>query len=337
MLPDQSSSEPIYHASRTCLALFDEYMADMSLPEQSFALVGELRGEFKTWAAYIGAFAVPRASLDARLVSHSDIRDMVLDLLMVLEQNLKWGSYCQHPHTQSQDCLIYQTARKTQLEEGGQAEEEADVSLGLPVAKSTIERLFILAVSIRRSARQTPSVSQKPHSGGNADSSCLLLLQTRYPNARKSLLDQLVQSVHARGASLQYLRSHNRKLAHEREPSTGSCEDPMEEVVEPFSDDLVPEKHIERGTDTELETDPSSFSPSTVIRQHNRTMMNVKPSRSLVSAGSTVKDIEGDELPYPPMPKPESLTDRVICTICSEPINMFLLTEDRWKCVLHLG
>ncbi|KAI8679514.1 hypothetical protein NCS57_00229600 [Fusarium keratoplasticum] len=60
-------------------------------------------------------------------------------------------------------------------------------------------------------------------------------------------------------------------------------------------------------------------------------MMNVKPSRSLVSAGSTVKDIEGDELPYPPMPKPESLTDRVICTICSEPINMFLLTEDRWK------
>ncbi|KAI8689760.1 hypothetical protein NCS56_00239800 [Fusarium sp. Ph1] len=120
----------------------------MSLSEQSLDLVGELRGEFKTWAAYIGAFAVPRASLDARLISHSDIRDMVLDLIMVLEQNLKW-------------------ARKTQLEERGQAEEEADISLGLPVAKSTIERLFILAVSIRRSARQTAG--------------------TRYPNARKSL------------------------------------------------------------------------------------------------------------------------------------------------------
>ncbi|RMJ18660.1 hypothetical protein CDV36_001592 [Fusarium kuroshium] len=313
ILPDQSSSEPIYHASRACLALFDEYMTDMSLSEQSLALVGELRGEFKTWAAYIGAFAVPRASLDARLVSHSDIRDMVLDLLMVLEQNLKW-------------------ARKTQLEGGEQVEEEADVSLGLPVARSTIERLFILAISIRRSARQTASVRHKPHGSGNADSSCLLLLQTRYPNARKSLLDQLVQSVHDRGASLQYIRSHNRKLAHEREPSTHSYEeDLMEEDVGPLSDDLVPTKHIERGTNTELQTDPSSFSPSTVIRQHNRTMPNVKPSRSLVSTGSTVKDMVGDELPYPPMPKPESLTGRVICTICSEPMDVFLLTEERWK------
>ncbi|RSL42018.1 hypothetical protein CEP53_012425 [Fusarium sp. AF-6] len=312
ILPDQSSSEPIYHASRACLALFDEYMTDMSLSEQSLALVGQLRGEFKTWAAYIGAFAVPRASLDARLVSHSDIRDMVLDLLMVLEQNLKW-------------------ARKTQLEGGEQVEEEADVSLGLPAARSTIERLFILAVSIRRSARQAPKVSQKSHGSGNADSSCLLLLKSRYPNARKSLLVQLVQSVHSRGATLQYLRSHNRKLAHERETSTHSYEDPMEESVGPFSDDLLPAKPFEGGTDTELETDPSSFSPSTVIRQHNRTMLNVKPSRSLVSTGSTVKDMEGDELPYPPMPKPESLTGRVVCTICSEPMGMVLLTEDRWK------
>ncbi|RSM19380.1 hypothetical protein CDV31_001802 [Fusarium ambrosium] len=310
--PDQSSPEPIYHASRACLALFDEYMTDMSLSEQSLALVGELRGEFKTWAAYIGSFAVPRASLDARLVSHSDIRDMVLDLLMVLEQNLTW-------------------ARKAQLEGREQAEEEADVSLGLPTARSTIERLFILAVSIRRSARQPPSVNQKPHSSGNADSSCLLLLKTRYPNARKSLLDQIAQSVHARGASLQYLRSHNRKLAHEREPSTHSCEDSMEEDIRPLGEDLVPAKHIEGGTNTELQTDPSSFSPSTVIRQNNRTMLSVKPSRSLVSTGSTVKDMVGDELPYPPMPKPENLTGRVICTICSEPMDIYLLTEDRWK------
>lgn len=87
------NSEPIYHASRKCLALFDEYISDGVLSGESLTLIGELRGQFKTWAAYIGAFAVPRESLDVRLYPHVDTRNMVLDLLTMLERNLKWGLY----------------------------------------------------------------------------------------------------------------------------------------------------------------------------------------------------------------------------------------------------
>ncbi|RSM05459.1 hypothetical protein CEP52_006275 [Fusarium oligoseptatum] len=310
--PEQPSSEPIYCASRNCLALFDEYIIDASLPTQSLALVGELRGQFKTWAAYIGAFAVPRASLDARLVSHDDIRDIVLDLLTVLEQNLKW-------------------ARENQLEKEEQEEGDPDSSLGMPVVKSTIERLFILAVSIRRSARQTDGVRQKTHSSTNAGSSCFLLLKARYPNARKSLLVQLAQSVYARGVSLQYLQSHNRKLAHEWGASVKPYESPMESDMEKLGDDLILAKRVEKGPDTELQTIPSLFSPTTVIRQLNLAMQNVKPSRSLISTGSTVKDMEGDILPYPPIPKPEVSTTHVACTICSEPMDVSTLTEEKWK------
>ncbi|RSL71943.1 hypothetical protein CEP54_001049 [Fusarium duplospermum] len=284
----------------------------MSLSEQSLALVGELRGEFKTWAAYIGTFAVPRASLDARLVSHSDIKDMVLDLLVVLEQNLKW-------------------ARENQLEKEEQEEGDPDNSLGMPVVKSTIERLFILAVSIRRSARQTDGVRQKTHSSASASSSCFLLLKARYPNARKSLLVQLVQSVYARGASLQYLQAHNRKLAHERATSMKPCESPMESDMENLGDDLTLAERVEKGPDTELQTIPSLFSPTTVIRQLNLALQNAKPSLSLISTGSTVKDMEGDILPYPPIPKLDVSTTHVACTICSEPMDVSTLTEEKWK------
>lgn len=58
---------------------------------------------------------------------------------------------------------------------------------------------------------------QKTSTRGNVDSSCLSLLSTQYPNARKSLLDQLDQSVHARGVYLQYLQSHNQEFAYRKE------------------------------------------------------------------------------------------------------------------------
>ncbi|KAF5257316.1 hypothetical protein FOXYS1_12168 [Fusarium oxysporum] len=308
--PSQNSLEPIYHASRKCLALFDDYITDTYLSEESLALVGELRGQFKTWAAYIGAFAVPRASLDARLASHDDIRNMVIDLLTMIERNLEW-------------------AKKNQLEKGEEEDkEELEASLGTSAVKSSIERLFILAVAIRRSARQTHDVRQKTYGGGNGDSSCLLLLKARYPNARKSLLDQLAQSVHARGVYLQYLQSHNRKLAHQREPSNKAREDPLEEKSQQLGEDLIPAKPVMRNPETDLETTPSMLSPTTVIRQH---MRSVKPSRSLLSTGSTVKDMEGDELPYPPMPKRDTRTGRATCTICSEPMDISALTEEKWK------
>ena len=88
----QTLTEPIYHASRMCSGLFDECIDEMHNSSESYLIVEELRGRFRRWAAYVGAFAVPKASLDARLASHETIKEMVLDLIYMLQQNLRWGT-----------------------------------------------------------------------------------------------------------------------------------------------------------------------------------------------------------------------------------------------------
>jgi hypothetical protein len=41
---------------------------------------------------YVGALAAPKASLGARLELYSDIRDIFLDLLVTIEDNVSQGS-----------------------------------------------------------------------------------------------------------------------------------------------------------------------------------------------------------------------------------------------------
>lgn len=93
------STEPIYEAAVACLTIFDEYLRRSQAPkqpskgdeEQPCAEVEELRARFKQWAAYIGAFASARASLDARLALQATTREMVLELLVLIRLNMRWG------------------------------------------------------------------------------------------------------------------------------------------------------------------------------------------------------------------------------------------------------
>ena len=100
LVGDQNTStEPIYYAAVSCLAIFDEYLRESKVPEQPskrnaeqlHSEVEELRGQFKQWAAYIGAFAATRASLDARLTFQTTTREMLLELLALLRLNMRWG------------------------------------------------------------------------------------------------------------------------------------------------------------------------------------------------------------------------------------------------------
>lgn len=52
----------------------------------------EQQYRFEQWTRYLGVFADPQASLDSRLDSAPDIRDLVLELLVVLERNIQHGT-----------------------------------------------------------------------------------------------------------------------------------------------------------------------------------------------------------------------------------------------------
>lgn len=86
--------ETICNAAMDCSDLFQQWLESLepASPEHEFA--EELRGRFNLWAAYVGAFAAPKASLDARLVGHQDFKDMVIELLNMVKQNLKHGKCC---------------------------------------------------------------------------------------------------------------------------------------------------------------------------------------------------------------------------------------------------
>lgn len=86
------STRTIYEAASACSELFDQYLASSGTASAKHDMIEEFRGRFNLWAAYVGAFAAPRASLDARLEQHSDIRDVFHDLLVMIEDNIKQGA-----------------------------------------------------------------------------------------------------------------------------------------------------------------------------------------------------------------------------------------------------
>jgi hypothetical protein len=85
-----SNIQTIASHARHCVSLFNEYLLK---PDQEIAdLSREQQARFNLWAANIGVFADSPASLDSRLEEHPDVRAMVLRALTVLGRNLKRGT-----------------------------------------------------------------------------------------------------------------------------------------------------------------------------------------------------------------------------------------------------
>lgn len=90
---EQNSLPTIYDAARACSRMFDNVMESEDLVKPRDDLWREIRGRFGLWISYAGVFAPPKACLDARLGGYSSIKDMVLELLEMVQSNLQWGEH----------------------------------------------------------------------------------------------------------------------------------------------------------------------------------------------------------------------------------------------------
>jgi hypothetical protein len=319
------SSQPIYDTAQLCSKHFEHLLETTDGTGEDYLAIEELRGRFNQWAAYVGAFAVPRASLDARLNPHEDIRDMVLELLSMIQSNLKWGNFVLL--LRRENALTLSTVNVSDADE-----EISETSPGLPAVEAAIDRLLILSVNIRRSARRTHRLRQGTRDAQD-ESLCRLLVQTRYPHARNSLCNQLGASIYVRGRSLQYLQEHNKKLAYQRENQDDS-EEPTNDEDGPKEEVSAPVVSIEDVASKKQkaiqgpETLPSVVSPSAIVRL-NRTKRN--PSSTIISRGSAVRDGQGNEYDYPPQPKQKDGKRYQSCTICATPLEVQTLTKHAWK------
>jgi hypothetical protein len=87
----QDESPNIYNTARLCSELLERILESTDSGSQLFLPAEELRGRFHLWAAYLGVYAVPRASVDARLDGDRKTKNMLLELLQMVQRNLQWG------------------------------------------------------------------------------------------------------------------------------------------------------------------------------------------------------------------------------------------------------
>lgn len=79
----------LFGVAHRCLELFEKCLVQSK--RQQKQLVHELQARFNLWAAYTGVFANDDMSLDSRLLLHPDVKRMTLNLLDMVERNLKNG------------------------------------------------------------------------------------------------------------------------------------------------------------------------------------------------------------------------------------------------------
>ena len=69
--------------------LFEDLLSALSRTSDKYhRIVQEYQQRFDRWAGYLGVFAAQQASLDSRLKSDPDIRDLVVQLVEILERNV---------------------------------------------------------------------------------------------------------------------------------------------------------------------------------------------------------------------------------------------------------
>lgn len=90
---DLNELPSIYETALSCSEAFVWVIDSAHSKTEWLLFVEELRGRFSVWTAYAGIFASPRARLDTRLYHQPVIRDMVLELLDMIQNNLHWGEY----------------------------------------------------------------------------------------------------------------------------------------------------------------------------------------------------------------------------------------------------
>ncbi|KAE8380327.1 hypothetical protein BDV26DRAFT_257809 [Aspergillus bertholletiae] len=320
MDPDEQIS--IFSAANMCMSNFDDLLCRLDQDSATRRLVEELRGRFNLWAAYVGAFAMPKASLDARLSLYPDLKCMVLELLDMVSRNTE---------IDVQLGQLRETDNDRPETDAGQP--ALTVLRGLDATEAAIERLVILGVQIRRGARRVNKGDTSTEQSA-AGPLCSSLIRHRYPYARQSLCNQLGTSIHARGISIQYIQKHNQKLAYKRPSHSNSVTE--EEEVYSRRNGLVGSKGpTNTGTAANRaqlhpvpETFPSAISPSAALRLRNP---KPRPFGTLVSKGHTVHNPGDDHLHYPSVPRRQKMEKYIPCTICSEPLEVSELTENTWK------
>ncbi|KAH0490212.1 hypothetical protein TgHK011_001692 [Trichoderma gracile] len=291
----------------------------------SRAKVKQLGRSFDLWINYTGALASIDRSLDSRLKDHADIKEMVLDLLEMLQRNLRHicNSSIGKPSADQQDLN----------DEAWRATEKS------------IDDLHFMAAAIRRASTQSQKYSLSSRFERNEEfyfeSYATTLARRDFPNARRSLCEHLGASIAVRRQRIFRKKMHEEKFSRRRKEAASTSrpvpsETPRllrpqqshprpQSAVQPLVLRALKEKHdipsSSHGSRSELQ--------STVVRR----IINHGPALSTISSGSSIHTAA---IGYPQSPKPSTGDKYCACPYCAKPLESERLHRDATYWENHL-
>ena len=94
-LGSRPQEEPIFELASDCDDLIQSCLEFTSRGDDGHIkdLVDSYERRFAAWWEYLGVFAETKANLDRRLRHHTQVRDLVLRLLVILRRNLRFREF----------------------------------------------------------------------------------------------------------------------------------------------------------------------------------------------------------------------------------------------------
>ncbi|KHN96556.1 Protein kinase-like domain protein [Metarhizium album ARSEF 1941] len=314
---DPIRDHSIYSQAENCKDQFDRYL---EAPRVHGNHVSKCYDRFLTWASFLGVFANDAVSLDRRLKHNPDIKELVLSMLRVLYKNLTWG-------------IEYHGLRFAQRKSAVDTIPDHDAIVSGILG--SIDRLHRLAVVIRHSPRtdeaqrvQNFASKLDPHVEADFFHFIFECLRYLFPDAEKTLLSQLRDSIVYRRNRLLWNRRHTEKLSRHRRDTEPACP--------PSSKDFGP------GPRRELFKSKQSQGPRKIhpLAKTDDTLSSTQPSRRLLQQFDTVPLSRGrgessrkpgrsvcySSLPsltrYPSRPKSAAGGTRMACPYCLDEVEL---------------
>lgn len=323
------SAQTFVDSTNACLEAFHQLLSSRALKTGDEIIQTQL-ARFNYWAANIGVFASPRASLDTRL-SHknsTNYRRLLLQLLDVLEKNLR--------------AVANGPEADTKVNENGISDNDT-----IQVVSDIISSLHRLSATIRRSAARDRNSKaehfiEKDDEGKNINfvfqENVTRIIQQRFPDASKEVCERLGESISLRRRRVLYSRRHQVKLAVKpRVPAPAQgiprivIQDITPQTLPTISYHAVLAEPLPEPAPIAMSVRPSETDPS--IPDSDTIGSTIAPSRA--SSASTGSMIQDQNMKYPSAPRVDPLTEEASCPYCAAVLTQEeVLSTKLWRCVI---
>ena len=128
---------------------------------------------------------------------------------------------------------------------------------------------------------------------------------------------------------MQYQQSHNYKIAQSRK----GLDTVQTEGLEARQTTTADRQPVEMMTSLALSPAAPTETNASIMDKQDflRRMAAPKLAHSHISRGSTVRENDDEKFGYPKKPRPEHGSTSALCPLCSEPLDMSVMTDEKWQ------